>query len=131
MIKAISILEEGPGKNATRAPLWFSALIIGMIIATAPAVLFARDRGVNQPGVAGGVEGVEPHRDRGFNQPGAAGNVEPGRDPGVNQPGAAGNVEPGRDPGVNQPGAAGNVEPRRDPGVNQPGALGNRRGFHR
>jgi len=60
-------------------------------------------------------------RDRGFNQPGAVGNT--GRDPGINQPGAVGNV--GRDPGINQPGAVGNVS--RDPGINQPGRLGNRR----
>ncbi len=61
------------------------------------------------------------HRDRGLNQPGAAGNVG-GVDPGLNQPGAVGNV--GRDPGFNQPGAVGNVH--RDRGFNQPGAAGNR-----
>jgi len=61
-------------------------------------------------------------RDRGLNQPGAIGNK--GRDPGVNQPGAVGNTganPPGRDPGITQPGAVGNT------GVNSPGRLGNRR----
>lgn len=74
--------------------------------------------------------GLAEARDRGINQPGMAGNVH--RDPGLNQPGAAGNVGtavPGVDPGLNQPGAAGNVH--RDPGVNQPGAIGNRRGLRR
>ena len=112
-------------RDATRATLWISALIVGAIVATVPGALFARDRGVNQPGVAGN-RGV--HRDPGYNQQGAAGNV--GRDPGANQPGAAGNVgAAGVDPGYNQPGSTGNV--RRDPGVNQPDAAGNRRGVRR
>ena len=125
MNKAVN-MEEGPMKDATRAQLWVSALIIGVIVASSPDALFARDRGVNQPGAAG-----NPAGDQGVNQPGATGNA-PLRDRGVNQPGAAGN--PGRDPGVNQPGAAGNVggvESHRDRGVNQPGAAGNRRGPRR
>jgi hypothetical protein len=84
-----------------KASKWGRALIVGVLLTVLPCALYARDRGVNQPGAAGNA----------------------GRDPGVNQPGAAGNV--GHDPGVNQPGAAGNVG--HDPGVNQPGAAGNRR----
>lgn len=75
--------------RARRSNKWIVAVIIGVMVASMPCALLARDRG--------------------FNQPGAAGNV--GRDPGVNQPGAAGNVGgtgPGVDPGVNQPGAVGN-----------------------
>jgi hypothetical protein len=52
-----------------RSNKWIAALIIGAMVAALPATLFARDRGLNQPGAAGNV----------------------GRDPGVNQPGAAGN----------------------------------------
>ena len=103
-------MEDGPMKGVTRLTLWISALIVGAILVSEPGALFARDRGVNQPG--------------------AAGNPRVHRDPGANQPGAAGNVEAaGVDPGYNQPGATGNVG--RDPGVNQPGATGNRRGVHR
>ena len=83
MNKAVN-MEEGPMKDATRAQLWVSALIIGVMVASSPDALFARDRGVNQPGAAGNAG-----RDAGVNQPGAAGNA--GRDAGVNQPGAAGN----------------------------------------
>ena len=88
-------------RDATRATLWISALVVGAILVSEPGALFARDRGVNQPGAAGNPR---VHRDLGYNQPGTTGNVR--RDPGANQPGATGNV--GRDPGVNQPGAAGN-----------------------
>ena len=87
----VANMEEEPMKDATRTQLWVSALLIGMMVASAPGALFARDRGVNQPGAAGNTD---VHRDRGFNQPGAAGNVEgvePHRDRGFNQPGAAGN----------------------------------------
>ena len=114
--------EEGPMKDATRAQLWVSALIVGVIVASSPGVLFARDRGANQPGAAG-----NPAGDQGVNQPGATGNA-PLLDRGVNQPGAAGNVA--GDQGANQPGVAGNA-PHRDRGVNQPGAAGNRRGPRR
>ena len=124
MNKAVNI-EDGPIKDATGVKLWIFALIVGAILVSAPGALFARDRGVNQPGAAGNPR---VHRDPGANQPGATGNVR--RDPGANQPGAAGNVgAAGVDPGYNQPGATGNVG--RDPGVNQPDAAGNRRGVRR
>ena len=57
---------------------------MGTTLIALPAISSARDRGVNQPGAAGGVAGV--------GAPGV-GVV----DPGINQPGVAGNV--GR-PGV-------------------------------
>lgn len=67
-----------------------------VILIVSPGPAEARDRGVNQPGVAGGNAGpVGPDRDPGINQPGAVGNVGApgvGRDPGINQPGAAGNA---------------------------------------
>ena len=79
---------------------WARALLVGAVVAIIlPCALYARDRGINQPGAIGNV----------------------GADPGINQPGAVGNV--GGDPGINQPGAIGNVH--RDRGINQPGALGN------
>lgn len=102
---------------------WGVALVLGTTLIALPAISSARDRGVNQPGAAGGVAGVGAPGvgvvDPGINQPGAAGNV--GR-PGVGAPGVG-----AVDPGINQPGAAGNVGVGRDPGVNQPGAVGNRR----
>jgi hypothetical protein len=99
-------------------------LILFTVIGALSGAATARDRGINQPGPAGGTAGVGAPGvgavDPGINQPGAAGNVgrrgvgAPGvgvADPGINQPGAAGNVGGagvGRDPGINQPGAAGN-----------------------
>ena len=85
---------------------WISGLVIGMAIAMLSSALYARDPGINQPGVIGGVPGV-----------GAPGVGT--RDPGINQPGAMGNVGVGapgvgaRDPGINQPGAIGNTGPAR------------------
>ncbi|WP_462320780.1 hypothetical protein [Halochromatium sp.] len=106
-------------------------LLIGLFIAALPGTLFARDPGINQPGVIGGVPGAgAPGRglwDPGLNQPGAIGNVGGGApgvgvvDPGINQPGAIGNVGGGApgaglvDPGINQPGAVGNVGGIRHP----------------
>ena len=80
---------------------WISGLVIGMALAMLSSTLYARDPGINQPGVIGGVPGV-----------GAPGVGK--RDPGINQPGAIGNV------GVGAPGVG-----KRDPGINQPGAVGN------
>lgn len=76
------------------------ALVSGTMLVASPAISSARDRGVNQPGAAGGVAGV--------GAPGV-GIV----DPGINQPGAVGNVGAGRDPGVNQPSEVGNRRARR------------------
>jgi hypothetical protein len=85
---------------------WIKVLVIGASIAVLSSVLHARDRGINQPGPAGGTAGI-----------GAPGVGV--RDPGINQPGAAGNVGvPGA--GVGAPGAG-----VWDPGINQPGAIGN------
>jgi len=67
---------------------WACALIIFAVVSTLSSVVIARDRGINQPGPAGGTAGV--------GAPGA-GAV----DPGINQPGAAGNVG---HPGVGAPG---------------------------
>lgn len=88
-----------------------SALVIGMAAAMLSGALQARDPGINQPGVVGGVPG------------GGAPGVG-AWDPGLNQPGAMGNVgvagvgvgAPGVgtwDPGLNQPGAIGNTGPAR------------------
>jgi len=85
---------------------WISGLVIGVALAMLASALYARDPGINQPGVIGGVPG------------GGAPGVGT-RDPGINQPGAMGNVgigAPGagvRDPGINQPGAVGNTGPAR------------------
>jgi hypothetical protein len=109
---------------------WLYGLAIGLMLAPFSGALHARDPGINQPGVVGGVPGGGAPGvgawDPGINQPGAMGNVgvagagvgAPGRgawDPGINQPGAMGNVGGGApgvgvvDPGINQPGAAGNA----------------------
>ena len=85
---------------------WISGLVIGMAIAMLSSALYARDPGINQPGVIGGVPG------------GGAPGVGT-RDPGINQPGAMGNVGVAG-VGVGAPGAG-----VRDPGINQPGAIGN------
>ena len=92
---------------------WVLGFAIGMAAATFPSALYARDPGINQPGVVGGTAGVGAPgagtRDPGLNQPGAMGNV------GVGAPGA-GVGAPGagvRDPGLNQPGAVGNTGPAR------------------
>ena len=85
---------------------WISGLVIGMALAMLSSALYARDPGINQPGVIGGVPG------------GGAPGVGTW-DPGINQPGAMGNVGVGapgagvRDPGINQPGAVGNTGPAR------------------
>jgi hypothetical protein len=90
---------------------WIAGLIIGAAAATLSGALQARDPGINQPGVIGGVPG------------GGAPGVGVW-DPGINQPGAMGNVgvagvgvgAPGVgvwDPGINQPGAIGNTGPAR------------------
>lgn len=81
--------------------MWIFGLVIGIALAMPPGALYARDPGINQPGVVGGTAGV-----------GAPGVGV--RDPGINQPGAMGNV------GVGAPGVG-----KRDPGINQPGAVGN------
>ena len=52
-----------------KASTWRRALIIGPLVAVLPCVLYARDRGVNQPGAVGNG-GLAP----GLNQPGVAGN---------------------------------------------------------
>jgi hypothetical protein len=112
-------------KNKRFAAKSACGLILFAVIGTLSVTATARDRGINQPGPAGGTAGVGAPGvgvvDPGINQPGAAGNV--GR-PGVGAPGVG-----VRDPGINQPGAAGNVGGAgvgRDPGINQPGAAGNR-----
>jgi hypothetical protein len=46
--------------KARRGNKWVAALIIGAMVAGLPAALLARDRGFNQPGAAGNVEGVGP-----------------------------------------------------------------------
>ena len=92
-------------KKAFRTRLMRVMLVVGAgAICTSGAL--ARDRGINQPGAAGGTAGV--------GAPEAG-----GRDPGLNQPGAAGNRGVGA-PGVGAPGVG-----RRDPGINQPGIAGN------
>jgi hypothetical protein len=89
---------------------WISGLVIGVAAATLSGVLHARDPGINQPGVVGGVAGV------GVGAPGVG-----VYDPGINQPGAMGNVGVGAPGvGVGAPGAG-----VYDPGFNQPGAIGN------
>lgn len=73
---------------------WAGMAMAAVILIVSPGQAEARDRGVNQPGVAGNAGPVGPDRDPGINQPGAVGNVGApgvGRDPGINQPGAAGN----------------------------------------
>ena len=62
---------------------WISGLVIGMVLAMLSSTLYARDPGINQPGVIGGVPG------------GGAPGVGT-RDPGINQPGAVGNTGPAR-----------------------------------
>ena len=113
----------------SKSKQWLLGLLIGSQVAFLPGISHARDPGINQPGVVGGVPG------------GGAPGVG-AWDPGINQPGAMGNVgvagvgvgAPGRgawDPGINQPGAMGNVGGGApgvgvvDPGINQPGAIGN------
>jgi hypothetical protein len=87
---------------------WIAGLIIGAAAATLSGALQARDPGINQPGVIGGVPG------------GGAPGVGTW-DPGINQPGAMGNVGIGAPGvGVGAPGAG-----VWDPGINQPGAIGN------
>jgi len=85
---------------------WINALVIGAAAVTLSGALYARDPGINQPGVVGGVPG------------GGAPGVG-AWDPGINQPGAMGNVGVAG-PGVGAPGAG-----AWDPGFNQPGAIGN------
>ena len=92
---------------------WVFALVAGAAAATLSGALQARDPGINQPGVIGGVPGGGAPGvgtwDPGINQPGAIGNV------GVGAPGV-GVGAPGVgvwDPGINQPGAIGNTGPAR------------------
>ncbi len=92
---------------------WMFALVVGAAAATLSGALQARDPGINQPGVIGGVPGGGAPGvgtwDPGINQPGAIGNV------GVGAPGV-GVGAPGVgvwDPGINQPGAIGNTGPAR------------------
>jgi hypothetical protein len=118
-------LLKGARKMDIKHNKWIVKFVIGAAIAALSGTSYARDPGINQPGVVGGTAGV--------GAPGAG-----GWDPGLNQPGAMGNVAVGgapgagrRDPGINQPGAVGNVGGGapgvgvRDPGINQPGAIGN------
>lgn len=62
---------------------WINALVIGAAAVTLSGALYARDPGINQPGVVGGVPG------------GGAPGVG-AWDPGINQPGAIGNTGPAR-----------------------------------
>jgi hypothetical protein len=90
---------------------WINALVIGTAAVTLSGALYARDPGINQPGVVGGTAGVGAPGvgtwDPGINQPGAMGNVGVAG-PGVGAPGAG-----AWDPGINQPGAIGNTGPAR------------------
>lgn len=92
--------------DSLRSNKWILRLALGAAIATLSGVLHARDPGINQPGVVGGVPG------------GGAPGVG-AWDPGINQPGAMGNVGVAG-VGVGAPGAG-----VWDPGFNQPGAIGN------
>jgi len=88
-------------------------LFIGTMIVALSGVATARDRGINQPGPAGGTAGVGAPGvgavDPGINQPGAAGNV--GR-PGVGTPGVgAGAPGVGVEPGVGAGAPGAGVEP--------------------
>ena len=63
--------------------MWIFGLVIGIAMAMPPGALYARDPGINQPGVVGGTAGVGAPgvgvRDPGINQPGAVGNTGPAR----------------------------------------------------
>jgi len=63
--------------------MWIFGLVIGIALAMPPGALYARDPGINQPGVVGGTAGVGAPgvgvRDPGINQPGAVGNTGPAR----------------------------------------------------
>ena len=50
------------------------AMVVGVVLAIMSCTLYARDRGFNQPGVAGNTGGPVHGRDSGINQPGAVGN---------------------------------------------------------
>jgi hypothetical protein len=92
---------------------WIVGLAVGLAAAMLSGTLYARDPGINQPGVVGGTAGLGAPGvgtyDPGINQPGALGNVGVGTPGvGVGAPGAG-----VRDPGINQPGAVGNTGPAR------------------
>lgn len=90
---------------------WMEVLAIAAVASTLVGAVHARDPGINQPGLVGGVPGG--------GAPGLG-----AWDPGINQPGALGNVGVGR-PGVGGPGVGAPGAGVWDPGLNQPGAIGN------